>query len=160
MLSILRCYADVMTEWTPFFAQTGLIIGLFAWLRNDINLLRQEMNARLEETNARIDVLREEMNSRFDTARKETNAQFETARKETNAQFETARKETNTQFGTARKETNAQFGTARKETGEQFTGLHNDFQAIDVRLARVEATLETTFRLQGILPADRKEQVA
>ena len=120
-----------MTEWMPFLANAGLIIGLFAWLRSDINLLRQEMNAR-----------------------------FDAAREEMNARFNAAREETNTRFDTARKETNARFDTARKETGEQFTGLHNDIQAIDVRLARVEATLETTFRLQGILPADRHEQVA
>ena len=76
-----------MTEWIPFLALASLIIGLFAWLRSDINILH-------------------------------------------------------------------------RETNEHFTELHKDIQAIDVRLARVEATLETTFRLQGILPADRQEQVA
>ncbi len=116
-----------MTEWMPFFAQTGLIIGLFAWLRSDINSLRREMNAR------------------FDAASKETNTRI---------------KETNARIDVSHQEMNSRFDSARTETGEQFTGLHNDIQAIDVRLARVEATLETTFRLQGILPADRKEQVA
>ena len=76
-----------MIEWIPFLALAGLIIGLFAWLRSDINILR-------------------------------------------------------------------------RETNEHFTELHKDIQAIDVRLARVEATLETTFRLQGILPANRQDQVA
>ena len=131
-----------MTEWMPFLANAGLIIGLFAWLRSDINLLRQEMN------------------ERFDAARKDTNARFDAVGRETNTRFDALRQEMNTRFDTARKDTYAQFDTARKETGEQFTALHNDIQALDVRLARVEATLETTFRLQGILPADRHEQVA
>ena len=98
-----------MTEWTPFIAHAGLTIGLFAWLRNDINILRRE-------TSARFDALYQEMNTRFDLA--------------------------------------------RKETGERFAELHNDMQAVDVRLARVEATLETTFRLQGVLQPDRNDRVA
>ena len=98
-----------MTEWTPFIAHAGLTIGLFAWLRSDINILRRD-------TSARLDTLHQEMNTRFDLA--------------------------------------------RKETDERFAELHNDMQAIDVRLARVEATLETTFRLRGVLPADRADQVA
>ena len=127
-----------MTVWMPLFAQTGLIIGLFAWLRSDINSLRQDMNAR------------------FDAAGKETNTRI----KETNARIDVLHQEMNARFDSVHRETSAQFDSARKETGGHFAGLHNDFQAIDVRLARVEATLETTFRLQGILPADRKEQVA
>lgn len=83
-----------MIEWTPFIANAGLIIGLFAWLRSDINILRRETQARFAELHAR------------------------------------------------------------------FTELHDDIQAIDVRLARVEATLETTFRLQGILPTGNHDQVA
>ena len=83
-----------MIEWAPFIAHAGLTIGLFAWLRGDINILRRETNARFDQTDAR------------------------------------------------------------------FTELHNDIQALDVRLARVEATLETTFRLQGVIPADRQDQVA
>ena len=87
-----------MTVWTTFLAHAGLTIGLFAWLRSDINILRQEMNDR--------------------------------------------------------------FDLARKETDGRFTELHNDMQAMDVRLARVEATLETTFRLQGVSSSDRNDRVA
>ena len=87
MLWTLICYSDVMTEWMPFLALAGLIIGLFAWLRSDINILR-------------------------------------------------------------------------RDTDKHFSELHNDIQAIDVRLARVEATLKTIFRLQGIPPADRQDRVA
>ena len=83
-----------MTEWVPFIAHAGLIIGLFAWLRSDINMLRRETNARFDQTDVR------------------------------------------------------------------FTELHNDIQALDVRVARIEATLETTFRLQGVPPAERRDQVA
>ena len=56
--------------------------------------------------------------------------------------------------------TNARIDALRQEVGARFTELHHDIQAIDVRLARVEATLETTFRLQGVLPAERHDQVA
>ena len=55
-----------------------------------------------------------------------------------------------------RRETNARFD----QTDKRLTELHKDIQALDVRLARVEATLETTFRLQGVVPADRQDKVA
>ena len=83
-----------MTEWAPLIAHAGLLIGLFAWLRSDINILRRETNARFDRTDAR------------------------------------------------------------------FTELHNDIQALDVRMARVEATLDTAIRLQGGLPAERRDKVA
>ncbi len=56
--------------------------------------------------------------------------------------------------------TGARTDALRHEVGARLTELHHDIQAIDVRLARVEATLETTFRLQGVLPAERHDQVA
>ena len=119
-----------MTEWTPFLAHAGLTIGLFAWLRNDINQLRRETNTRFKEVNERFDVVRKDMDERFDKARRETDERF----RETGERF--------------------------KAFNEHFAELHKDIQAVDVRLARIEATLETTFRLQGVLPADRQEQVA
>ena len=145
-----------MTEWMPFLANAGLIIGLFAWLRSDINLLRQECAFRRCPRGNEC-AFRCPRGNQYPIRYSPQGNQCPIRM---NARFNAAREETNTRFDTARKETNARFDTARKETGEQFTGLHNDIQAIDVRLARVEATLETTFRLQGILPADRHEQVA
>ena len=82
----------------PFIAHACLIIGLFAWLRSEINILRRETS------------------ERFDAANQESNARF--------------------------------------------AELHYDMQALVVRLARVEATLETTFRLQGVLPTDRPDRIA
>ena len=75
----------------PFIAHACLIIGLFARLRSDINILRRETS------------------ERFDAANQESNARF--------------------------------------------AELH-------YRLARVEATLETTFGLQGVLPTDRPDRIA
>ena len=123
-----------MTEWTPFLAHAGLTIGLFAWLRNDINQLRRETNTRFKEINERFDVARKETDERFDKARRETDEHF--------------------------KEFNEHFDAFRRDTNEHFAESHKDIQAVDVRLARIEATLETTFRLQGVLPTDRQEQVA
>ena len=47
-----------------FIALGALILGLFAWLRQDIRALREEMNAK-------IDALREEMNGKIDALRDE-----------------------------------------------------------------------------------------
>ena len=134
-----------MTEWTPFLAHAGLTIGLFAWLRNDINQLRRETNTRFKEINERFDVARKETDERFDKARRETDERFDKARGETDKRF---------------KEFNEHFDAFSRDTNEHFAELHKDIQAVDVRLARIEATLETTFRLQGVLPTDRQEQVA
>ena len=103
--TVMNNYSDIMIEWIPFIAHAGLTIGLFTWLRSDINILLQETN------------------KRFDAASREADARF--------AEFH-----------------------------NDIAGLHHGIQAIDVRLARVEATLETTFRLQGVLPADHRNEVA
>jgi len=47
-----------------FLALGALIIGLFAWLRQDIRPLRDEMNGK-------IDALRDEMNAKIDALRDE-----------------------------------------------------------------------------------------
>ena len=77
-------------------------------------------------------------------------------RRETIARIDALRHEVGARIDS----TNARIDALRHEVGARFTELHHDIQAIDVRLARVEATLETTFRLQGVLPAERHDQVA
>ena len=156
-----------MTEWTPFLAHAGLTIGLFAWLRNDINQLRRETNTRFKEVNERFDVARNEMDVRFDKARKEMDVRFDKAYKEMDVRFDKARRETDERFDKAHRETDERFkgisecfSAFSRDTNEHFAELRKDIQAVDVRLARIEATLETTFRLQGVLPTDRQEQVA
>ena len=52
-----------------FVALGALILGLFAWLRQDIRALRTEMNALRTEMNG----LRTEMNDRIDGLRAEMN---------------------------------------------------------------------------------------
>ena len=47
-----------------FIALGALILGLFAWLRQDIRALRDEMNGK-------IDALRDEMNGKIDALRDE-----------------------------------------------------------------------------------------
>lgn len=49
------------TDLAGFIALGALILGLFAWLRQDIRALRAEMNALRAEVNSRIDALRDEM---------------------------------------------------------------------------------------------------
>ena len=44
-----------------FVALAALILGLFAWLRQDIRALRGEMHGLRDEVNGRIDALRDEM---------------------------------------------------------------------------------------------------
>ncbi|MXW91861.1 MAG: hypothetical protein F4114_12890 [Rhodospirillaceae bacterium] len=52
------------TDLAGFIALGALILGLFAWLRQDIRALREEMNGK-------IDALREEMNGKIDALRDE-----------------------------------------------------------------------------------------
>ncbi|MDE0149718.1 MAG: hypothetical protein OXM58_15205 [Rhodospirillaceae bacterium] len=51
-------------DFAGFIALGALILGLFAWLRQDIRALRDEMNGK-------IDALREEMNGKIDALRDE-----------------------------------------------------------------------------------------
>ena len=44
-----------------FVALAALILGLFAWLRQDIRALRGEMHGLRDEMSGRIDALRDEM---------------------------------------------------------------------------------------------------
>ncbi|MCY4362148.1 MAG: hypothetical protein OXE42_08185 [Gammaproteobacteria bacterium] len=46
-----------MTEWIPFLALASLIIGLFAWLRSDINILRRETNEHFTELHKDIQAI-------------------------------------------------------------------------------------------------------
>ncbi len=52
-----------------FVALAALILGLFAWLRQDIRALRGEMHGLRDEVNGRIDALRDEMSGRIDALR-------------------------------------------------------------------------------------------
>ena len=54
-----------------FIALGALIIGLFAWLRQDIRALRTEMNALRDDLIGRIDTLRDETNGKIDALREE-----------------------------------------------------------------------------------------
>ncbi|MYJ72368.1 MAG: hypothetical protein F4092_11500 [Rhodospirillaceae bacterium] len=62
-------------DFAGFIALGALIFGLFAWLRQDIRALRDEMNGKIdalrEEMNGKIDALREEMNGKIDALRNE-----------------------------------------------------------------------------------------
>ncbi|MXY41233.1 MAG: hypothetical protein F4027_03545 [Rhodospirillaceae bacterium] len=51
-------------DFAGFIALGALILGLFAWLRQDIRALRDEMNGK-------IDALREEINGKIDALRDE-----------------------------------------------------------------------------------------
>ena len=57
-LAILR----KMSEWYPFFALAGLIIGLFVWLRSDIQKLDERLGKRIDTLGDRIDKLAERAN--------------------------------------------------------------------------------------------------
>ena len=56
-----------------FVALGALILGLFAWLRQDIRALRTEMNALRTELRTEMNGLRTEMNDRIDGLRAEMN---------------------------------------------------------------------------------------
>ena len=59
------------TDLAGFIALGALILGLFAWLRQDIRALRAEMNALRDDLIGRIDTLRDETNGKIDALREE-----------------------------------------------------------------------------------------
>ena len=59
------------TDLAGFIALGALILGLFAWLRQDIRALRTEMNALRDDLIGRIDTLRDETNGKIDALREE-----------------------------------------------------------------------------------------
>ena len=71
-----------------FVALGALIIGLFAWLRQDIRALRVEMNDKIDglraEMNGKFDALRVEMNDKIDGLRVEMNDKIDGLRVEMN----------------------------------------------------------------------------
>ena len=65
-----------------FVALAALILGLFAWLRQDIRALRGEMHGLRDEVNGRIDALRDEMSGRIDALRDGMNDRIDALRDE------------------------------------------------------------------------------
>ncbi|MDE0702119.1 MAG: hypothetical protein F4204_15890 [Rhodospirillaceae bacterium] len=70
------------TDLAGFIALGALILGLFAWLRQDIRALRTEMNALRDDLIGRIDTLRDDLIGRIDTLRDETNGKIDALREE------------------------------------------------------------------------------
>ena len=50
-----------MGEWTSFIALAALIIGLFAWLRQDIKALGDRLHQDIKEQSGRIDKLNDRL---------------------------------------------------------------------------------------------------
>ncbi len=67
-----------------FVALGALILGLFAWLRQDIRALRTEMNGLRTELRTEMNGLRTEMNDRIDGLRAEMNDRIDGLRAEMN----------------------------------------------------------------------------
>ena len=63
--------AGFVTLGTFMVALGMLIVGLFAWLRQDIRELRREIGSLREEMSGRMDSLRDELFGRFDSLRDE-----------------------------------------------------------------------------------------
>ncbi len=51
------CYTAIMNEWVPFVALAALIIGLFAWLRQDIKTQGGQLRQDIKDQGERIDKL-------------------------------------------------------------------------------------------------------
>ena len=69
-------------DFAGFIALGALILGLFAWLRQDIRALRAEMNALRDDLIGRIDTLRDETNGKINTLREEVNGKIDALREE------------------------------------------------------------------------------
>jgi len=61
-----------------FIGLAALIVGLFAWLRQDINRLETRMNTRLSEVEARMETRLSEVEARMDTRLSEVEANMNT----------------------------------------------------------------------------------
>ena len=61
-----------------FIGLAALIVGLFAWLRQDINRLETRMDTRLSEVEARMETILSEVEARMDTRLSEVEANMNT----------------------------------------------------------------------------------
>ncbi len=61
-----------------FIGLAALIVGLFAWLRQDINRLETRMDTRLSEVEARMETRLSEVEARMDTRLSEVEANMNT----------------------------------------------------------------------------------
>ena len=61
-----------------FIGLAALIVGLFAWLRQDINRLETRMNKRLSEVEARMETRLSEVEARMDARLSEVEANMNT----------------------------------------------------------------------------------
>ena len=55
------CYTVSMNEWTSFIGLAALIIGLFAWQRQDMKTLGNQLRQAIRDQNERIDKLYERL---------------------------------------------------------------------------------------------------
>ena len=61
-----------------FIGLAALIVGLFAWLRQDINRLETRMNTRLSEVEARMEARLSEVEARMDARLSEVETNMST----------------------------------------------------------------------------------
>ena len=106
-----------------FVALGTLIIGLFAWLRQDIRTLRAEVNEQINglraEVNGKIGELQIEVNDRIDSLRIELNDGI---------------------------------GNLRTELNDGIGSLRTELNELRERVARIEGLLEAVFMRRDLSP--------
>ncbi len=132
------------TDLAGFIALGALILGLFAWLRQDIRALRAEMNALREDMTGKIGALREEMDGKIGALREDMtgkigalNGKIDALREDMTGKIDALREETNGKIGAL----NGKIDALRDEVGE-----------LRERVARIEGLLEAVFMRRDLTP--------
>ena len=107
-----------------------LMVGLLAWLRQDMNDLGNRLDKAIKEQGIRLD----EQGDRLDTAIKEQGIRFDKEMKEQGDRLDKAIKEQGIRLD--------------KEIKEQGEKHSNDLTEVKVEVAALRATVETYFRVR------------
>ena len=106
-----------------FVALGALILGLFAWLRQDIRALRTELRGEIES-------LRTELRGEIESLRTELRGEIEALRNEMRGEIEALRNEMRSEIG----------------------GLRSEMNELRDRVARIEGLLEAVFMRRDLTP--------
>ena len=122
-----------MPEITDLFTP-ALAVALFAWLRNDIRKIHDQLNATAKHVNERLDTTAKGVNERLDATTKDINERLDTTTKGVNERLDATTKD---------------FTGDLKELREDFTGdlreLREDFKdqfATKADFAKLETKVE------------------
>ncbi len=91
---------------------------------------QSETNARLDQTNQRLESLEQTTNVRFESLERTTNKRFESLERTMNERFESLERTTNERFGSLERTTNERFESLERTTNEHFASMDKRFEGL------------------------------